>query len=58
MKGAEEKGGSVLAVIKDDSIRWIATEYGSPEAEVLEDIGVSSGQCEMSLRRTVECYEV
>lgn len=31
---------------------------GGPEAAVLEDIGVSSGQCEMSLRRMVECYEV
>ena len=31
---------------------------GGPEAEVLEDIGVNSGQCEMSLRRMVECYEV
>ena len=58
VKGAEEEGGSVLTVIKDNSIRWIATEYGGPEAEVLEDIGVSSAQCEMSLRRMVGCYEV
>ena len=58
MKGAEEEGGSVLTVIKDNSIRWIATEYDGPEAEVLEDIGVSSAQCEMSLGRMVGCYEV
>lgn len=58
MKGAEEEGGSVLTVIKDDGIRWMATEYGGPEAEVLEDIDVSSGQCEMSLKRMMGCYEV
>lgn len=58
VKGAEEEGGSVLTVIKDDGIRWIATEYGGPEAEVLEDIDVSSGQCEMSLKRMMGCYEV